>query len=254
MASQVRTWPPRAQTGVIWPPHDTEESILGTDRHQMTIGNIRLGINEAARIELAPGQPVSWHALSQIALLGCVRADGTPYRVYPDIFVYAHPVDPERGSFSIHGDGPPVLALEVLSEGTYEADLDLESGKGFSYAHAGIAEYLTIDYTRRLLPEGIRAWRLVNGNYQPWLPDANGRWQSQQIGIAISLEDDGVAVYTREGLRILREGEVEIERAVAREERIRFHEERTRFHEESASLRAEIERLRRLLSERNGQS
>jgi hypothetical protein len=233
MASQVRSWPPRAQSGVVWPPHDTEESVLGTDRHQTTITNIRLGINEAAKIGLAPEQPVRWRALSQIALLGCVRPDGTPYRVYPDIFVYARPVDPERGSFSIHGDGPPVLVVEVLSEGTYEADLDLEAGKGFSYAHAGIPEYLTIDFTRHLLPEGIRAWRLMDGVYQPWLPDGNGRWQSEQIDIAISLEDDGVAVYTRAGLRILREGENEVERA---------------------SLRAEIERLRRLLGERNGQS
>lgn len=232
MTSQVRAWPRRAHSGVVWPPHDTEESVLGTDRHQTTITNIRWGINEAANLGLAPEQPVRWHALSQIALLGCVRPDGTPYRVYPDIFVYAGPVDPERGSFSIHTDGPPVLVAEVLSEGTYEADLDLENGKGFSYAHAGIPEYLIIDHTRRLLPEGIRAWWLVDGSYQPWLPDANGRWQSQQIGVAISLEDDGVAVYTLDGLRILREGEVEVERA---------------------SLRAEIERLRRLLGEREGQ-
>jgi hypothetical protein len=232
MVSGVRVWPPHANLGVMWPPHDTEESVLGTDRHQTTITNIRWGINEAAQIDLAPGQPARWHALSQIALIGCVRHDGSPYRVYPDIFVYTRPVDLERGSFSIHGDGPPVLVVEVLSEATYDADLDFASGKGYSYARAGVLEYLTIDYTRRILAEGIRAWRLVSGVYQPWLPDADGRWQSQQIGIAIGLEEDWATVYTRDGLRILREGEVEAERA---------------------SLRAEIERLRRLLGGREGQ-
>jgi len=247
MVSQVRAWPPGAKIGIMWPPHDTEESILGTDRHQMTITNIRWGINEAAQIDLTPDQSVPWHALSQIALIGCVRPDGSPIRIYPDIFVYARPIDPERGSFSIQGDGPPVLVVEVLSEATYEVDLDLEHGKGFSYARAGILEYLTLDYTRRFLPEGIRAWRLVDGTYQPWLPDTNGRWQSQQIGVAFGLEEDGVAVYTHDGLRILREGEVEAERALAREER-------NRIREENASLRAEIARLRRLLSEREGQA
>jgi hypothetical protein len=229
-------WPPAAKLGVMWPPHDTEESILGTDRHQMTITNLRLGINEAAHVGLAPGEPVPWHALSQTALIGCERHDGTPFRAYPDIFVYARPIDPERGSHSIQGDGPPVLVAEVLSEATYDVDLDLEHGKGYSYARAGILEYLALDYTRRILPEGIRAWRLVNGLYQPWLPDTNGRWQSQQIGIAICLEEDWATVYTRDGQRILREGEIEVARAIAREE--------------NASLRAEIERLRRLLAER----
>ena len=28
-----------------WPPDDTEESILGSDRHQLTITNVRLGVN-----------------------------------------------------------------------------------------------------------------------------------------------------------------------------------------------------------------
>lgn len=212
---------------------------MGTDRHQTTITNLRMGINEAAHIDLAPGEPVPWQALSQIALIGCERPDGSSYRVYPDVFVYARPIAPERGSLSLRNDGPPVLVAEVLSEATDDVDLDLGYGKGYSYAHTGIPEYLAIDHTRRILPEGIRAWRLVDGIgiYQPWLPDANGRWHSEQIGVAISLEEDWASVYARDGRRILREGEVEAELARSREER--------------ASLRAEIERLRRLLGERS---
>ena len=44
----------------VWPPHDPEESIPGSDLHQGTITNLRLGINEAARLGLPPGQPVPW--------------------------------------------------------------------------------------------------------------------------------------------------------------------------------------------------
>jgi Uma2 family endonuclease len=33
-------------------------------------------------------------------------------------------------------DGPPALIVEVLSESTYEEDLDLTGDKGYSYAHA----------------------------------------------------------------------------------------------------------------------
>ena len=37
-----------------WPLDDTEESVLGTDLHQTTIVNLRLGINMAARVGRKP--------------------------------------------------------------------------------------------------------------------------------------------------------------------------------------------------------
>jgi hypothetical protein len=43
----------------------------------------------------------------------------------PDVFVFPHPIDPMQGSFNLTQDGAPVLIIEVLSESTYEADLDL---------------------------------------------------------------------------------------------------------------------------------
>ncbi len=231
MASETRTAARPFPPGDVWPPNDTEESILGSDLHQATITNLRLGLNEAARIGLPSGQPVPWQALSQIALLGCVRPDGSAYRTYPDLFVYPRPVDPARTSLTLAVDGPPALIVEVLSEATYEADLDLVGGKGYSYAHAGVREYLTLDPTGRFLPEGIRAWRLTEGAYRPWEPDAGGRWHSATIAAAIGLEGARAAVYARDGRRLLREGEIEAERA---------------------QLREELERLRRLLAERRG--
>ena len=239
MASGTQTRARPSLPGDGWPPDDTEESVLGSDLHQATITNLRWGINEVARVGLPPGQPAPWQALSQIALLGCVRPDGSAYRTYPDVFVYSRPIDPARGSLTLEVDGPPVLVVEVLSEATYEADLDLVRGKGYSYARAGVPEYLALDPTGTILPEGIRAWRLVEGVYRPWSPDADGRWHSRQIAVAIGLEGVWATVYTRDGRRLLREGEVEQERA--------------RLAEELARRDAELERLRQRLAERQGQ-
>ncbi len=143
-------------------------------------------------------------------------------------------------------DGPPVLIVEVLSEATCASDLDLVRGKGYSYARAGVPEYLALDPTGTILPEGVRAWRLVEGVYHPWLPGTDGRWYSEQIAVAIGLEGVWATVYTRDGRRLLREGEVEQERA-------RLAEELAHTAAELARRDAELERLRQRLAERQGQ-
>lgn len=235
MASEIYMRSQPLPARAVWPPDDTEESILGTDLHQMTITNFRLGINEIARLYRKPGQPVPWQALSQIVLLGCERPDGSDYRTLPDIFVYRRTIDQNRGSVALALDGPPALIIEVLSESTYAADIDLKRGKGYSYARAGVQEYLTIDPTGLLLTECIRAWRLVEGEYRPWQPDENGRWQSEQIEVSIGLEGVLATVYTREGQRQLHEGEIA--------------EELERTRAELARKDAELEEMRRRLDE-----
>lgn len=217
MASETPTRSRPVLPGDMWPPDDTEESILGSDLHQATITNLRWGINEVARGGLSAGQAVPWQALSQIALLGCVRPAGSAYRTYPDVCVFPRPIDPARASVTLNVDGPPVLIVEVLSEATYESDLDVVSGKGYSYARAGVQEYLVVDPTGRFLPEGMQAWRLVDSVYRPSAPEASGRWHSATIGVAIGLEGIWATVYTRDGRRILREGEVEQELARLRQ-------------------------------------
>ncbi len=244
MASETQTRPyPLPYAAAVWPPDDTEESVLGTDLHQTTITNLRWGINEIARLYRRPDGTSPWRALSQMALLGCMRADGTLYRTYPDIFIYPRPIDPSRGSLTLAADGPPVLIIEVLSEATYEVDLDLPRGKGYSYAHAGVPEYLAIDPTGHFMTEGIRAWRLVDGVYQPWEQGANGRWRSKQIAVEIGLEGARATVYAHDGRRMLHEGEVtgELER---RDEELRCRDEELRCRDE------EMEQLRRRLDER----
>jgi len=186
-------------SGEAWPPHDTEESVLGSDLHQTTITNLRVGINEVAHIGLSPGQPVPWQATNQIALLGCIRPDGSLYRTYPDIFVYPRPIDRMRSSLVMEVDGPPALIVEVLSESSYEVDLDLVRGKGYSYAHAGVAEYVVLDPSGQFMATRIRAWRLANNVYHPWEPDAHGRWQSTELAFAIGMEDGWGTIYSHKG-------------------------------------------------------
>ncbi|MCA1599687.1 MAG: Uma2 family endonuclease [Chloroflexi bacterium] len=145
--------------------------------------------------------------------------DGLPtsrrsrYKTLPDVFVYDRPIDLNRPSLAVGLDGPPILIIEVLSESTYDVDLDLKNGKGYSYAHAGVGEYLALDPIHAYVPEGGRAWRLEQGVYQPWEPDADGRWRSARIDVSIGLEGAMATVYTCEGGRQLHEGEVGAELA-----------------------------------------
>jgi hypothetical protein len=170
MASEIQV---RLQSQLpegAWPPDDTEESVAGTDLHQMTIINLRLGINEVAGTRTTPGQAVPWHALSQTIVTGFERPDGTRYKTLPDVFVYRQAIDQNRGSLAVGVDGPPALIVEVLSESTYDVDLDLVRGKGCSYARAGVHEYLALDPTGAFIPERGRAWRLTEGVFRPWEP------------------------------------------------------------------------------------
>ncbi|MGI8915228.1 MAG: Uma2 family endonuclease [Chloroflexota bacterium] len=177
----------------------------------------------------------------------------------PDLYVYRQALDLRRSSLSLEHDGPPLLVIEVLCPTTFRADLDLEHGKGYSYAQGGVREYLTLDPTGEFAdyrPEQGRAWRLEGSRYRPWRPDRRGRWVSAQLGIAIAMEGAQAAVYAPDGRRQLREGEVHraLAREIARREeaharevarRADEHAARERAEAELAQLRAELERLRR---------
>lgn len=177
--SKVRT--PSPEYMEPWPPDDTEESISGTNLHQTTIINLTTGINAAADLQRQTDEPLPWEASDQILILGWRRPDGSAYRAYPDVFVYPRPIDPNRPSMAITLDGPPVLIIEVLSESSYDVDIDINAGKGYSYCQAGVREYLALDPTGMFIPDGVRGWRLVDDRYEPWERDARGRWSSQGI-------------------------------------------------------------------------
>ena len=225
-----------------WPPDDTEESVLGTNLHQGTITNLRLGLNAVAGLLAPPGGPVPWQALGQTAISGLRRKDGSPYTVLPDVFVYRQAIDERVATLALAEEGPPLLIAEVLSPTTRLNDLNLDSGKGYSYARAGVQEYLILDPQREELAEQVQAWRLRRGAYVSWLPDGAGLWQSQVLPVAIAFEGVRLVVYSGAGRRQLREEE--IGREVAR-----LEAQLTRRDEELARRDEEIAALRRLLDQ-----
>jgi hypothetical protein len=237
-----------APSPVVWPPDDTEESVLGTNLHQTAIRHLIAAINEAAAMAAPQGAAVPWQAGGQTMLRGFRRWDGSDYTTLPDVFVYPKPWDDERGSLHQARDGPPVLIIEVLSKETYDADLNLERGKGYSYARAGVVEYLALDPGYRYAPEGGTGWRLVQGVYRPWEREQDGRWASQEMPLAFGLEGARAAVYALDGHRFLREGEVERtlqerDRQLAEQERRLARETQER---QRAEAEAEQERQRRV--------
>ena len=163
--------PSSAPAIALWPPDGTDESVLGTPFYQGTIGSVRFGINEAAAP--MPGQPAPWQANSQGLILGLRRCDGSRYQVLPDVYVYRRPFDLHRGSLSLAQDGPPDMAIEMLSESTWESDVSLERGKAWSYGDAAVAEYLILDPSGEYLENDQgRGWWFVSGIYTPWERDA----------------------------------------------------------------------------------
>lgn len=239
----------------LWPPDDTEESVLGTAFHQGTIGNVRFGINEAATAATLPGQAVPWQAGSQGLILGLRRRDGSQYQVLPDVFVYRHSFDIYRGSLSLAQDGPPALVVEMLSDATWESDVNLEEGKAWSYGDAGVAEYLILDPGgEHLQNEQSRGWRLTDGVHTPWERDARGRWVSA-LGFAVGYDGPWAMVLGRDGRLIPREGQVlrllDTSRAEGRIEGARTMLLRvltTRFGSPSAHLTERVEALGGLAS------
>jgi hypothetical protein len=224
-----------------WPPDDTEESVVGTNRHQMTIMNIRLGVNEAAHAEAAPDGTLPWTAMCQTMITGFARPDGSRYTTLPDVFVYREPINQDRGSLSLLLDGSPLLIIEVASESTYESDLDLVRGKGYSYARAGVREYLVLDPTGVLLPELGRGWQLVDGMYQQWAQDPQGRWQSSELPLSFAVDNWLASVYLRQDRLQLREGEITAALAAKDAEIARKDAELARKDAELAELRRRLE-------------
>ena len=176
-----------------WPPDDTEESVVGSEYHQHVIDAARDGLRMAARANGA-----SWRALSQVPLAGFRRPDGSPYPMLPDVFVHPQP-NPHPGSgqtLTFADVGVPLLVIEVLSETTYRWDIDEERGKAWSYADAGVPEYIVVDYERRYMDEHVRALRLSGGRWTPWPATQQGRWESATLGV--SFEFDGLYLRVRD--------------------------------------------------------
>jgi hypothetical protein len=222
--------------------------VVGSEYHQHVIDAARDGLRMAARANSA-----TWHVLSQVPLAGFRRPNGTPYPMLPDVFVHPLPnPHPDSGQMLTFPEvGVPLLAIEVLSETTYRWDLDEVRGKAWSYADAGVLEYIVVDYARRYMDEHVRALRLVDGRWARWSATPEGRWESANLGV--SFEFDGLYLRVRDAAGRLKPLPQEAD-ALMLEQDARLTEQDARLTEQDARLHeqaAALERIRELAEEGN---
>jgi hypothetical protein len=227
-----------------WPPDDSEESVVGSEHHQRVIDAARDGIEMAG---IANG--AAWHVLSQVAVGGFHRPDRSSYNsLLPDVFVHPLPnPHPESGEILTFAEiGIPLLVIEVLSESTWRQDLDEQAGKAWSYAVAGVAEYVVVDYNRRYMKEHVRALRLGRGRWTPWPAGAEGGWESSALGVSFAFDGLYLRVYDARG-RLMPLPYEANSLLLEREARLREQENELRGRQEQLQeMNARLARLRAL--------
>ncbi|NBD18827.1 MAG: Uma2 family endonuclease [Cyanobacteria bacterium] len=99
----------------------------------------------------------------------------------PDFFAVLNVPKVERKSWVVWEEGKaPDVIIELLSESTATQDKTVK--KEIYQNQMRVPEYFWYDPFN---PEDWAGFTLVNGNYQALQPDAQNRYQSQQLGLAL---------------------------------------------------------------------
>jgi len=99
----------------------------------------------------------------------------------PDFFAVLNVPKTERKSWVVWEEGKaPDVIIELLSESTATQDKTVK--KEIYQNQMRVPEYFWYDPFN---PEDWAGFTLVNGSYQPLQPDAQNRYQSQQLGLAL---------------------------------------------------------------------
>jgi Uma2 family endonuclease len=230
-----------------WLLDDTEESVLGTEWHQEATGATGLMLRaEADR------RGAGWGVCEQVELSGLPRPGGKPYNPRPDVMVLTQPIRGDQAAVPLSVVGAPLFVAEIVSTSTVRTDRE---GKRIAYARAGIPEYLLFDPAGTLLPTPVVAWRLPQPGarvYVPWLPEPDGSFRSQALGVWFVPDPPFLRVRGNDG-RLLDPPLAMVRRARWLEEHTASIEERARTAEQRASnleernrrLEKELEQLRR---------
>lgn len=212
---------------------DTEESILGSSLHQGAITVLHDSLDACGR-----GRGLPWFVGNQIRIL-IPRNGGRLLTLSPDLLIHPTLSSGSRDSIIVAADGPPALVIEIASPSTARPrDLaeGTPRGKPAAYAALGIAEYLVFDPVSDFVPTGLWARRLGPRGYEPWEPDAAGRWHSA-LGISFRPDDAFLRVHDQDGQLVLTGPEL-------RERNRRLAELADERQRQVAALEAELRRLR----------
>ena len=127
-----------------------------------------------------------------------------------------------------------LFAAEIVSPTTVNQDADPRK-KPAKYAALGFEEYFLMDPFGHLLRAPIQGFRLVNGRYEPIPRLSSGSVRSETLGLEFAVSSGALTVTDPRTGRVYLPVDDERQRA-------------DRVDEENVRLRAENERLRRLLN------
>jgi Uma2 family endonuclease len=166
--------------------------------------------------------------------------------VAPDVFLVKGVEKRERGTYKLWEEGRvPSLVIELTSDSSQDEDL---SKKKPCYERLGIEEYFLHDPFRDYLDPTLQGFRLVNGRYQPIMPEPDGSLRSRTTGLLLRTEGKRLRlVDAATGEPLL--WDEERDAALQQEQAVRRAAEERADLEASArrALEEELQRLRREL-------
>jgi Uma2 family endonuclease len=221
---------------------DDEETLVGSSLHQGAIVALYTGL-----VLCGPRRGLPCFVGNQLKLVIPRGGNRAPYQPAPDILVHPTLGASWRSSLLLAVDGPPALIIEVASPSTAtERDVHLTApdGKPRAYEAAGVAEYLVFDPAGDILGAQVWACRAGSRGYEPWEPDAAGRWSSAALGISFEPQGVLLRVYDQAGRLVPTIDErdaaaTELDRRIVELDPVAAEQDRR-----IAELEAEVRRLR----------
>jgi Uma2 family endonuclease len=247
----------------LWQPTLTKEQsdelfmlMLEDDTEDapwMTMGDLQFWSASSFAHSLrnyAHERKLGWYVASMLPILYLAADSPRKRQLSPDVFVALVP-EHARQSFDAEKEGGfPPFVLEVVSPSSTERD---ELDKQRAYSLLGVKEYALFtprDVGQSKL-EGYR--RGANGQFEPWLLDADGHLWSDVLGLFLVVRGPLLQAQTAAGELLLTPEQSGValrgaESARAREAAAREQEALAREQAE-----AEIERLRQELAQLRGE-
>ena len=221
---------------------DDEETLVGNSLHQGAIVALYTSL-----VLCGPRRGLPWFVGNQLKLVIPRGSNRAPYQPAPDILIHPTLATAWRDSLLLAVDGPPALIIEVASPATAagrDVNLTAPDGRPRAYEAAGVADSLAFDPAGDILGAQVWARRAGSRGYEPWEPDAAGRWASAALGI--SFEPHGVLlrVYDQAGRLVptideLDAAATERDRRIVELDAVAAEQDRR-----IAELEAEVRRLR----------